>query len=184
LSLRRSVGSVTFDIGAFHNQVDDYIYARTLDRFEDFRLIKYTQRDAEFTGAEAEVTYRWNENLATTVFGDYVRGKFESVQGNLPRIPASRVGARVNASLHSLGTELEYYRGNRQDDIADYETTTPGYDMLNLTLSYDVIASTSLKLYVRGSNLLDEQVLNHASFLANRVPLPGRNVTAGIRMSF
>jgi iron complex outermembrane receptor protein len=184
LSLRKSAGNFTFDVGAFRNQVDDYIYARTLDQYEDFRLIKYTQRDARFTGVEAEVTYRWTGGLATTVFGDYVRAKFDNGEGNLPRIPASRMGARVNASVRSFGGELELYRGKRQSDIADYETSTPAYDMVNLTVSYDVPGNTAFKMYVRGSNLLDEEVRNHASFLADVVPLPGRSVTAGIRLSF
>lgn len=184
LSLRKSAGAFTFDIGAFRNHVDDYIYARTLDQFEEFRLIKYTQRDARFTGFEAEVTYRWSDGLATTLFGDYVRAKFENGEGNLPRIPASRVGARVDVTVMTMGAELEYYRANRQNDIADHESPTPGYDMLNLTLSYEAGGSSRFNVYLRGSNLLDEEVWNHVSFLADTVPLPGRNLTGGIRVSF
>jgi iron complex outermembrane receptor protein len=39
-------------------------------------------------------------------------------------------------------------------------------------------------VYVRGTNLLDEIVWNHASYLAHVVPLPGRGITAGMRLSF
>ncbi|MDY6947620.1 MAG: TonB-dependent receptor [Pseudomonadota bacterium] len=183
LTLRRNVGDVTFALGAFRNDIDDYIYARTLDQFEDFRLIKYTQGDAEFTGAEAEATYRAGANLSVTVFGDYVRAELKD-GGNLPRIPAARYGTRLNASLQALSGELEYYRVDAQDDIAGFETVTPGYDMLNLTLSCNVRGETGPTLYVRGTNLLDEVVWNHASYLAHVVPLPGRGVTAGLRMSF
>jgi iron complex outermembrane receptor protein len=175
------VGDVTFAIGAFRNDIDDYIYARTLDQFEDFRLIKYTQGDAEFTGAEAEATYRVSDSLSATVFGDYVRAELKD-GGNLPRIPASRYGTRLNAKVQAVSGELEYYRVNEQDDIAGFEALTPGYDMLNLTLSFNVLDETVM--YLRGSNLLDEVVWNHASYLAHVVPLPGRGVTAGLRMSF
>lgn len=181
LTLKRNVGDVTFAIGAFHNDIDDYIYARTLDQFEDFRLIKYTQGDAEFTGAEAEVTYRVSDGLSATVFGDYVRAELKD-GGNLPRIPASRYGTRLNAKVQAVSGELEYYRVNEQDDIAGFEAVTPGYDMLNLTLSFNLLDETVM--YLRGSNLLDEVVWNHASYLAHVVPLPGRGVTAGLRMSF
>jgi iron complex outermembrane receptor protein len=56
--------------------------------------------------------------------------------------------------------------------------------MLNLTLSFNVRGETGPTMYVRGTNLLDEVVWNHASYLSHAVPLPGRGVTAGLRMSF
>ncbi|HEY0682082.1 MAG TPA: TonB-dependent receptor [Steroidobacter sp.] len=183
LTLKKNVGDVTFAVGAFRNDIDDYIYARTLDQFEDFRLIKYTQDDAEFTGVEAEATYRVNEMFAATVFGDYVRAELND-GGNLPRIPAARYGTRLNATAEGISGELEYYRVNEQDDIADFESVTPGYDMLNLTLSYSMGEGAGPVMYLRGTNLLDEIVWNHASYLANVVPLPGRGVTAGLRVSF
>jgi len=183
LSLRKAAGNVTFDVGGFHNSVDDYIYARTLDQFEDFRLIKYTQGDARFSGLEAEATYRITPNFAATVFGDYVRAKLTHGE-NLPRIPAARLGTRLNASMGNYRGELEYYHVNEQDDIADYEVTTPGYDMLNLTVSYGAIDGQGLSVYLRGTNLLDEQIWNHSSFLANVVPLPGRSLNAGMRFAF
>ncbi|WP_129645721.1 TonB-dependent receptor domain-containing protein [Peristeroidobacter agariperforans] len=183
LTLKKNVGDMTFAVGVFRNDIDDYIYARTLDQFEDFRLIKYTQDDAEFTGLEAEATYRVSESLSATVFGDYVRAELKD-GGNLPRIPAARYGTRLNAKLLAIAGELEYYRVNEQDDIADLEAVTPGYDMLNLTLSFDVLGENGPVMYVRGTNLLDEVVWNHASYLARVVPLPGRGVTAGLRVSF
>jgi iron complex outermembrane receptor protein len=183
LTLKKTVGDLTFSVGAFRNEIDDYIYARTLDQFEDFRLIKYTQGDAKFTGLEAETTYRFSENFSATLFGDYVRAELEN-GGDLPRIPASRYGTRLNANVRSLGAEIEYYRVNEQDDIADFESVTPGYDMLNLTLSYSPRGERGPSAYLRGTNLLDEIVWNHASYLAHVVPLPGRGVTAGLRVSF
>ncbi len=183
LSLRKAAGDLTFELSAFRNRVDNYVYARTLDQFEDFRLIKYTQRDAKFAGLEAQVTYQFTQQLAATAFGDYVRAKLTD-GANLPRIPAARYGMRLNAGVRSFGGELEYYRVSEQDDIAAYEVKTPGYDMLNLTVSYSPERSGRYSVYLRGSNLLDEEVWNHASFLANVVPLPGRSLSAGVKMSF
>lgn len=183
LSLRKTAGDLTFGLSAFHNRIDDYVYARTLDQSEDFRLIKYTQRDAEFTGVEAEVTYRLAEGLSATVFGDYVRAKLTD-GGNLPRIPAARYGTRLNAIAGGVSGELEYYRVTEQDDVAAHESPTPGHDMLNLTVSYRLGGEARYRLYLRGTNLLDEEVWNHASFLARVVPLPGRGVSGGISLSF
>jgi iron complex outermembrane receptor protein len=183
LSLRKAAGDVTFEVGGFYNDVDDYIYARTLDQFEEFRLIKYTQADARFTGLEAEATYRFAGNLSATIFGDYVRAQLRGGE-DLPRIPAARIGTRFNASVENYRGELEYFHVDQQNDIADYELPTPGYNMLNLTLSYGASDGEGLSVYLRGTNLLNELVWNHSSFLANVVPLPGRNLNAGLRFSF
>lgn len=183
LALRKTEGDLTFNIGAFANDFDGYIYARTLDQHEDFRLIKYTQRDAEFRGFEGEVGYRFSEVFSASLFGDRVRAKFADGSGNVPRIPPSRLGMRLNAEIGAFGGELEYYRASAQDDIADEETRTPGHDMLNLSAHYH-LADGNTRLFVRGANLLDEQVWNHTSFLADTVPLPGRNLTFGISYRF
>lgn len=183
IRLRKTRGDLTFSLGAFHNEIDNYIHARTLDRYEDFRLIKYTQRDAAFTGGEAEATYHFSEQWAVTVFGDIVRAEFDGGD-NLPRISPARYGGRLNASYRMIDGELEYYRVARQGDVADYEEKTPGYDMLNMTLSYRFGGDERYTLFLRGSNLLDDEVWNHTSFLANVVPLPGRNLSAGLKVAF
>ncbi len=184
LTLRKMAGDFTFSLGGFRNDVDNHIHARTLDRFEDFRLIKYTQRDARFGGFEVEATWQFSDAFSATLFGDRVRATFADGGGHLPRIPSARLGARLNGNRNAFGGEIEYYRVARQDRIADHETVSPACDMLNLTLSYTFGEAARSRVFLRGSNLLDERVHNHASFLAARVPLPGRNVTAGFRYAF
>lgn len=184
LNLRKVQGDLTFDIGVFHNQVQDYIYARTLDQIEEFRLIKYSQEDVEFTGAEAEATYQWTDRFSTTAFGDTVYAQFEDNGDELPRIPAQRLGARLNTYWRAFDAELEFYRVFAQDRIAGFETRTPGHDMLNATVSYTFTGNPQYSAFLRASNLLGEEVWNHASFLARTVPEPGRNLTAGVRLTF
>lgn len=193
LSLRKTAGDFTFGLSAYHNQVDDYIYAKTLDKYENFRLIQYTQADAVFDGFEAESTYRIDDTYSTTLFGDYVRAELDSsnAQGNrnLPRIPAARVGSRVQANWDALGGELggslEYAHVFKQNDIADYESTTAGYNLINATLAYDgeLNARNSYRLYLQMNNLLDEKYYSHSSFLS-AIPQPGRNFTAGVQLKF
>lgn len=183
LMLRKTQGPLTFSLGAFANNVDNYIYARTLDQYEAFRLIKYTQADVEFRGVEAEITLQLNEHLSVTAFGDRTRARFADGGGNVPRIPAARFGGRANLTMGDFDGELELYRVNRQTNIADYEVESPSYEMLNLTLSYRLPLGNS-RVFLRGNNLLDEQVWNHASFLAATVPQPGRNVTVGFSYAF
>ena len=185
LTFRKKAGATTFTIGVYHQDFRNYIYADTLDRFEDFRLIRYTAADATFTGIDGEVRHAFSPAFAVSVFGDYVRAKLKDGQGNLPRIPAGRLGGRVESDLGAFHADLEYYHVFTQDRIAAYETRTPGYDMLNATLSYklqpDFLKNT--EVFVRGSNLTNELAFNHASFIKDVSPLQGRNVVIGLRVN-
>ena len=72
-----------------------------------------------------------------------------------------------------------------QDRVASYETTTPGYNMVNATAAYDFdLGPTEAQIYVRGTNLLNELAFNHASFISDLAPLRGRNLVLGLRARF
>lgn len=186
LTLRKHAGDARFAVSVFFNQVKDYIYADTLDRHEDFRLIEYTQHDARFMGVEAEASYRFNPYLTASVFGDMVRGDLTGRSGKLPRIPAARAGVRLNARLNgNWSANAEAYRVFRQDRLADYESETPGYNMLNLGIQYDGRAgAVDYTAYLRATNLADQRAFNHASFISSAAPLPGRRVMLGLRMYY
>ncbi len=176
---------LNYHVHAYHNWFDDYIYAQTLDRFENFRLVEYTQDKARFYGAEGEVSYQLSPRYKASLFGDYVRGKIET-EGNAPRIPGGRLGSKIDADFgHGFSGMAEYYHVFTQDKIAAYETETEGYNMVNLGLAYSARATdkTDYRIYVKANNLLDETVYNHASFLSN-IPQVGRNFTVGLDFNF
>jgi iron complex outermembrane receptor protein len=185
ISLRRTAGPTTFSASAYRYQYDGYIYAETLDTFEDFRLIRYSQRDAVFTGVEGEIKHRFTPGLSAEIFGDYVQARFDGGGGAVPRIPAARLGVRAEYLHDAWSGDVEYQRVFEQDDIAAFESVTPGYDMLNATVAYDfTVDRIAAQVYLRGNNLLDELALNHTSFLAEAAPLRGRNLAVGVRMMF
>jgi iron complex outermembrane receptor protein len=186
LTFRKTSGATTFTVGAYHQKVDNYIYGQTLDQYEDFRLIHYVAADATFTGVDGEVRHQVIPQLGVALFGDYVRAKLKNDLGNLPRIPPGRLGTRVDAASGPFTAEAEYYRTFKQDRIADFETETPGYDMLNLTLSYKLDLGTDrwAELFARGTNLTNSFALNHASFVKDASPLRGRNFVFGLRTAF
>lgn len=186
LTLRKHEGDTTFSVSAFHNRIKHYIYANTLDQYEDFRLIEYTQHDAEFTGIEGEVRHQFNKVFSAGVFGDYVRGRLTGGDGNLPRIPAARLGVRADATWRQWSGGVEYARVFRQNDIASYESSTAGYDMVNAVVSYRhaLNTDTAYEIYLRGTNLLDKLAYNHASFISRAAPLAGRSVLLGVRVTY
>ena len=53
----------------------------------------------------------------------------------------------------------------------------------DLSLSLDAAGGEWL-IYVRGTNLLDEEARQHTSTLKDLVPMPGRSLGAGVRFSF
>ncbi len=183
LNLKRTLGALTFEAGLFHNRIDDYIYARTLDQVDEFRLIKYTQDDAVFNGAELEVRYTWADWLSTRVFGDTVRGALRNDE-NLPRIPADRLGVGVDTFWRGVEGDVAFYRVFAQDRLAPEESRTAGHDLLSASLGYRFGRADQYSVFLRGNNLLGEKVWNHTSFLAQTVPEPGRNLSAGLRIEF
>lgn len=184
LGLRKTEGDLTFDLSLFYNRVDNYIYARTQDRFEDFQLIQYSQQEARFIGLEGAVDYRINRHFTVGVFGDMVRGRLRGGD-DLARMPAARLGGRVEAKWGQLTADATLYRVFRQQRVASGERETSGYTMLNMGLSYDMAAGPSdLTLYLSARNLLNQKALNHASYLAHAAPLPGRSIMAGVRLEY
>ncbi len=185
LGLRKTTGETTFGVSVYRNRVKDYIYGRTLDELDGLQLLQYSQADATFTGLEAQVRQRLTRNLGITLFGDMVRAKLDT-GGYLPRIPAARAGLRLDASWQAWDGQVEWVQTARQDRIADFETATPGYGMLNLGVTYSsrFAGGTPWQFYVKGTNLTDRLAYAHTSFIKNAAPLMGRNITVGMRVSF
>ncbi|WXL26374.1 TonB-dependent receptor [Ectopseudomonas mendocina] len=187
LTLRKFSGRTTFALSVYRNEVDDFIYAADTGHNVGggYREIEYRQRDAVLTGAEGSVTYALTDKTDVTLFGDHVRGKLKS-GGDLPRIPADRLGVRVNQTFtDAISGDVEFYRSQRQNKVADYETETSGYNMLAAGLSYQgKLENTDYQVFLKGDNLLDERIRNHSSFIKDDVLQPGRNFTVGVRLSF
>lgn len=185
VSLRKYAGDTTFSVGAYHNRIDDFIYGRTLAVHDSLQLLQYDQRNAVLTGIEGSVRQQLTRNLGATAFGDYVRAKFENGGGNLPRIPSYRVGMRLDATWDAWSSDAEVVWNGRQDKIADLETATAGYAVLNMGVSYQGrIGTNDYLIYLKGNNLTDKLAYNHTSFIKDAAPLVGRNITLGARLSF
>ena len=185
LTLRKYAGATTFSLSAYRNQIDNYIFGSTLDSHEGFQLIEYAQRDATFTGIEGQIRQQINPVFGASVFGDHVRARLADGGGNLPRIPAQRLGVKFDANWQAWNGVAEFYRVGKQDKVAAFETDTPGYNMLNLSASYNTrIAGTPTQFYLKANNLTNELAYSHTSFIKNAAPLTGRNLTAGVRVTF
>lgn len=190
LTFRKVGGPLAFEVGLFHQDVDNYIFARFLEEETDtgvpHRLLLYTAADARFTGIDGQVSYQFDPASRVTLFGDYVDASLKSASENLPRIPPGRLGARYDFVGGPFSADFEIYHTFAQNDFAAYETRTAAYDMVNATVGYrfDLVGLKGVELYLRGTNLLDELAFAHTSFVKDQSPLRGRSVAVGVRHRF
>ena len=178
----------------------------------DVRL--WNQADARFTGGEVEAEWTFLDNgsgaWTLRAFGDVVRGRLDgqgareipvsvphgdhahhyvasiALDGNLPRIAPSRLGGELRWTSDHWRAGLGATRYARQDDVAEHESATPGYTLVHANLAWhmDTAGGSAVELFLNGNNLLDREARVHTSFLKDLAPLPGRGVSAGIRMLF
>jgi iron complex outermembrane receptor protein len=210
--VRKTVGKVTGQFSAFHTKYNDYIFLEHTENERDsdgnlenttaysasdgfptgtegLEEKAYEAVDAEFQGIEFEIDWLAMENpgwdLLLSFYGDTLRGKNKTEGGNLPRIPASRLGIGFEVMQENLDFGLKLTRSMKQDNLGDDEEVTPAFSLLNAFASYDVSLGDSVgELFVRGTNLTDELAYNHASVLKQYAPLPGRSVEIGLKFDF
>lgn len=193
VGLRRTDGRVRWAVTGFHTRFADFVYLASLgteDEASGLPLFAYRQRDARFSGIEAEVFATLvrigsGGELDARVYGDLVDAELAGAE-HLPRIPPRRLGVRVQYHDDRVLAGLTVVRHDEQDDVAPYETATPGYTLVDADLSWDVgsTGGGELSVMLRASNLLDEVARRHTSLVKDVAPLPGRNYTIGFRASF
>ncbi len=177
-------------VGVFLGDYDRYIVAQPTDEIEDgLPVVEFRARDARFTGAEIEFGH---DSLAATgigalglrLFGDIVRAE-DGAGEPLPQIPPLRLGAEASLTGARLRLGLEAIWHDSQDRIADGERRTAGYTLLSLEASWQQpFGAAGLSVFLRGSNLLDEDARRHTSPLKDYAPLAGRAVSGGLRLTF
>lgn len=190
VGLRRTAGVITGEVGFFTNWFSDFIFERFTGEEEDgLQVIQFSQADARFVGfegrADVEIFHREPHHVAIEVSGDVVRGELTDGDEPLPRIPPLRLGIGVHYQGEPIWGEVHVRRVGEQDRVAEFETPTEDYAMLDATIGYRFFAGGLVHdLVLRGTNLTDEEGRNHVSFLKDLAPLPGRDVSVAYRVNF
>jgi iron complex outermembrane receptor protein len=189
VSLRHTGDGINWTVSAYYNDYADYIYASpTGEIADDLPVYAYLQDGAKFHGFEAELNVPLiddgQRHLGLRLASDYVRGKLDNGE-DLPQIPPLRFGAGLHYDQDAwhVGAQAFYY--NKQDKLADNELPTDGFMLAEMDASYRMpVGSASVFLFLRGTNLLDEDARQHASPLKDIAPLPGRSWHIGARAEF
>ena len=86
---------------------------------------------------------------------------------------------------HGTSAGVDYQHVLEQARVAPDETPSDGYGLLSAYLAHTIEAGPiNWELFVRGTNLLDEEIRPHTSFVKDLAPLAGRGAMAGVRLRF
>lgn len=196
-SLRYASDIYTLEFNAYHIAFDGYIPLLPTgndiafgegDEAELLPEYVFTQRDANFDGGEISASARLGEAAGFTftadVAADLVKASFDHGEGDLPRIPPRTVTVGLTAESDAWRGRVELVDIAEQDDVANFETTTPGSTVLNAQIAWRPLPEQDITLLLEGRNLTDEEVRVHSSFLKDEFPKPGASVRFAVAANY
>ena len=188
LGFRQHNGPITGEFSVFYNEIKDFIYLEDIGEFEEQTIASYVAEDATFYGAEGRLTFQAFQSergeLDISFQGDLVKANLDD-RGDVPRIPPARFGVGFSWHAPAWSADLNITKVMDQKDTGIGELRTDGYTMLDAYADYHFnLGSSELLIFAKGSNLLDEEVRNHTSFLKNFAPEPGRGFRVGVRYTY
>ncbi|ENN98820.1 MULTISPECIES: TonB-dependent receptor [Pseudoalteromonas] len=199
-SFRRFSGDFGYTVNFFYNDIKNFYYQQNTGLVYDeedglesaigahddaVAVYQFASKDAELYGVEFDVHYQIDPNAMVKVFGDSTRAKLKDDEGNLPRIPANKLGSELQYNLGDLQLTLTGTHYFEQDNISAYETKTDGYTIVDAQANYQLsLGAIDTQLYLNVDNITDELGFVHSSFIKDKAPLPGRNFRFGIRGYF
>lgn len=189
LSLEYDSGRLQVSIASYFRWTNSFIYDTPTGEIEDGRLVyQYRQNDATFFGSDFTVEYHLYEGgnwVVDSQLGfDFVESQVD-VPGNdiLPREPANRLVARLEALRKDLAIAIAFKHHAKVDETADFILPTDAYTDLTLDVEYTVnVLGMQGKAFLQCKNLLDSEQRPHTSPIKDAVPLPGRSIEVGFRI--
>ena len=92
----------------------------------------------------------------------------------------------IDYTRGKMGASLDVVHAFEQSRIAANELPTDGYTLVNASVTYLAKAgpSSSLELFLKGVNLLNQDIRNSTSILKDIAPYGARGVIAGAHLAF
>ncbi len=187
-SLRVEYPRFEATLSAFATRYSNFIFlAETGDEIDGFEVLQFAQADAEFSGFELhghfELLHTGKSHIHLGFSYDQVNAEFSETGGSLPRIPPNRGRLALIYMDDHIDARIEGWWVADQTEVAENETPTPGYEMLNASVAYRIFAGKTVhELILRGRNLTDSAAYNHVSFIKFARPLPGRDIALIYRL--
>lgn len=202
--LRKATGAFRYDATAYYTRFDEFIFKGLtgVECLEDLAScggpigpgdesldqVLFDQRDARFYGvelsAQVDVAPVWNGVWGIEGQYDFVNAEFSNGD-KVPRIPPHRLGGGLYYRDLNWFARAGVLHAFDQDRFAAEfeEIATPGYTLVSAELSYTTRMTglagvpQEMTIGLKGENLADDEILNHASFKRREdVLLPGASV--------
>ena len=202
LYIRKAWENGQLRVAIFNNDYSDFIYMQygecadvrevetpgqdPCEGVDDhLQHINYVQGDAELTGYELEYKtgFGLGERMVDTTFSySTVEGEL-SEGGNLPAIPADKIGVSFATNIGAAFVLLDIENVADQDDAAlneagdeDDELATDGYTSVDISANWKPAAYEGLTLTAAVRNVTDEEIRQHTSPLKDKLPEAGQDI--------
>jgi len=202
-TLRKYKGKFGFTANLFYNDISDYYHQQNTGYVFDAHsnelmradmlcctdeetmvVYQFNTENAHLYGFELDTHYQINNNMMVKVFADSITAKLDD-DSYIPRIPSNKVGSSFELQNQSWDLDMTVTHHLSQNKLAQYETKTDAYTLVDFGFSYYLDAlGTDSTLFIRANNITDELGFVHNSFIKEQAPLPGRNFSLGIRGYF
>lgn len=189
IGLRYRTDNFSANLAVFYNRIDDYIFLQsTGNNVDEIPVFIYQQQQATFKGFEADMAYNYSDSFGNNwnfrLFSDKTTAELDNGE-NVPRIPPVRVGLDIGWLKGDWAANLGYTHASKQDKVAEFELPTASYNLMTFNINR-VFSSDSFDtmVFLKADNLLNEEIREHASFIKDIAPRPGRSLSAGIRLTF
>ncbi|MFM8747972.1 MAG: TonB-dependent receptor [Aestuariivirga sp.] len=186
---RGSIGAGTFNLTAYRQWFDNYIFLEETGAEEDdLPVFQYLQQDADFWGFEAELNYPIIDSdgfrLLTDLRASYTEAELADGTA-VPRIPPLALLGALEAQTDAFDLRGEVQWFDAQDRVTAFETPTDSFTLVNAMAAWRPFAANrNVTVLVAADNIFDVNGRRHASFTKDFVPLLGRNFRASVRLSF
>lgn len=189
------------NISRYRTVFANYMYlAHTgISRAGGFLVKEWRASDTEINGWEGELSYKssWGKDKSwgLTSFFDLVKNENTSedhmrqwAEGDyMPNLPTSRYGLTSVVTMKKVDLNVSYERYLEQRYLGkniNPEPPMPAYSMLAAKVACKtVIKGMGFEYYMSGNNLLHVEARPQNSFLKYLAPLPGRNISLGLKAS-
>ncbi len=200
-TLRWKTDWLTVGVNVFTTGFTDFIFLTPgtiddggviVDEADGLPVFVFSQEDAVFTGGEIYGEALLDNGLLGASWRlkggvDFVNAEFDT-SGNVPFVPPLRLTADATAGwrLFELGAGLEW--AGDQNDTGAGQLPTDGYTLVRLRGALNLhelgFGADGTQAFVEVRNATDEEARLSTSVLKDLLPLPGRNVRAGLRVAF
>ncbi|MCC3861627.1 TonB-dependent receptor [Emcibacteraceae bacterium Y4] len=189
LTLKREQGRFSGSVNLYHTWYQDFIFKEENgDEIDELHVLEYNAQDAKFYGAEVELDYTLisaeNYSVHLSANGDFVHARFND-DSVVPRMPAASgsIGLDYISEYFEAGTDIRFVGSKTK--TAEEVLPTDGYTTIDLSATWRPLGDEQdLNIRLQALNITNQERRQHASYLKDLLPMPGRNFRLTLNYGF